>query len=92
MNINKETVIVIVILAVLYYLLSEVLIETAEDFNIISFDSSENFCSGYGCRHSRHFRRYNYNYPYYRYYYNPWNYFWGYLPCVDTVNGGTYCW
>lgn len=109
MNISKETIVVVIIMAVLYYVILQMAIDEAEEFGITIFDdifggnaeeeTTESFCAGPGCvRHGRRRRFYNKYYdPYYgtrhsQSWLGPWGYFWNYLPCIDTVSGGTFCW
>ncbi len=85
-------------MAVLYYAITQMALDAAEEFGIIENNDTENstetFCGGPGCRRYRRYHRRYYD----SYWFDPWNYAWGwgnpwgYLPCVDSVNGRTYCW
>lgn len=90
------------LVGLLFYAVVQVFIEMSEDFGIVGENDVEGFCAGPNCsrHHGRYSHAHNYNYydsvyPYYgyrsyydQYWYNPW----GYLPCMNSIFGGSYCW
>lgn len=99
MNITTQLIILVILVAILFYAISEGTIELAEHFGLIA--DVEDFCAGPHCTHRHNHGRRYYNYynnyyntydPYYGSYYGYWNNLWGYLPCVNNPFGSTYCW
>lgn len=85
---NIKTIVIVIIIFVLLF----TQVENIEDME--DMENIEGYCYGYGCDRNRNYygrrgdyRRRYYSSPYYYQLYNPF----GFLPCVNSLFGGTQC-
>jgi hypothetical protein len=103
MSISEQAILIITIV-VLFYFIYEIVIENFITFDEAEGFCSGPNCEGHK-HHNRGYYNSDYNRDYYynRYYdnyynryYDPYNQYWynpwGYLPCMNSIFGGTYCW
>jgi hypothetical protein len=98
----QKVIIVVAILTAIYYFISEGFLWAVDEFEhyfveTVKVDNTEGFCASCNGQHRHHhyYRRYwnaYYNPYYWRDYGSYWLNPWGYLPCVNSANGKTYCW